>query len=129
MMFFAIIWLSVVSCFLAFYLNKKLTKFIIGNWRTQVHGLLAYTLTNMVRMMLVGGLHSLLRFSTLQLPLLFATELAFVLFMVFSLKNMMVLKLKAKMWFVMIFSGLRMVLQLLLFVQQQLKVVSSGTEI
>lgn len=77
----------------------------------------------------MGGLHSLLRFSTLQLPLLFATELAFVLFMVFSLKNMMVLKLKAKMWFVMIFSGLRMVLQLLLFVQQQLKVVSSGTEI
>jgi hypothetical protein len=129
LVFFAIIWLSVVSCFLAYYLNKKLTKFIIGNWRTQVHGLLAYSLTNVVRMLIIGALHSFLRNSNLQLPLLFAVEASFILFLMISIKSMMIHKLKAKLWFVIIFSVLRMALQILLYLQQQLGIVNAGTAV
>jgi hypothetical protein len=69
-LYFIIIWLSVVSCFMAYYINKKLTKYILDNWRTRVNGLLAYSLTNAIRMLIFGAVHSLLRHSSLQLPLL-----------------------------------------------------------
>jgi len=71
--YFFIIWFSVVSSFLCFYLNKKLTKYILDNWRTRVFGLLTYSITNAVRMVLLGALHSLLRSHDLQLPILMGT--------------------------------------------------------
>ena len=49
LLYFLIIWLSIASSFIAFFLNKKLVKYIIGNWRTRIPGLIVYSLTNMVR--------------------------------------------------------------------------------
>lgn len=125
--FFFIIWLSVVSCFVAYYLNKKLTKYIVGNWRTCVEGLLAYTLTNTVRLLLMGAIHSLLRGKAYQLPILFAIEGLYFLFMMLSLKRLMIHRLKAKLWFVMIFSLLRIVLQIILYVQDRLCLIGSDS--
>ena len=68
--YFFIIWFAVVSCFLSYYLSRKLTKYILDNWRTRVKGLLTYSLSNTFRMLVFGGLHSLLRSHPAQLPLL-----------------------------------------------------------
>lgn len=69
--FFFIFLFSVVSCFLSYYLCKKLSKYIIDNWRTRVQGLLCYSVCNFVRMLLFGCLHNLLRSSgTIQLQAL-----------------------------------------------------------
>ena len=70
LVYFLAIWLSVVSCFLSFYLNKKLAKYILDNWRSRVHGLLTYSITNAIRMLIFGAIHSLLRNHPCQLPLL-----------------------------------------------------------
>ena len=61
LVYFIVIWLAVVSCFLSYYYNKKLTKYILDNWRTRVLGLLSYSLTNAFRMIIFGAIHSLLR--------------------------------------------------------------------
>ena len=73
MIYFIIIWFAVVSCFLSYYINKKLTKYILDNWRTRVMGLLTYSLSNAFRMLIFGGIHSLLRAHPAQLPILFGS--------------------------------------------------------
>ena len=70
--YFIIIWSSVVSTFLAYWLSRKLAKYVLDNWKTRIHGLLAASLINSVRMLVLGGIHSLLRSHSAQLPLLFA---------------------------------------------------------
>ena len=59
--FFFIFFASVVSCFMSYYLCKKLSKYILDNWRTKVHGLLCYSISNFGRMLVFGCLHNLLR--------------------------------------------------------------------
>ena len=68
--YFFVLWFAVVSCFLCYYINRKLTKYILDNWRTRVFGLLTYSITNAIRMLILGAIHSLLRSHHLQLPLL-----------------------------------------------------------
>jgi hypothetical protein len=70
LIYFIIIWVSVVSSFMAYYLNRKLAKYIIDNWRSRVQGLIAFSITNAVRMMLFGAVHSLMRSHPWQLPVL-----------------------------------------------------------
>ena len=68
--YFVIIFVSVVSCFMAYWLSRRLAKYLLDNWKTKLYGLLAYSLTNAVRMLVLGALHSLLRSHPAQLPLL-----------------------------------------------------------
>lgn len=59
---FFILWLSMASCFLAYYFSRKLSKYVLDNWRTRVNGLLSYSLSNAARMIIFGAIHSLLRY-------------------------------------------------------------------
>lgn len=118
LLYFFIIWFSVVSSFLSYYLNKKLTKYILDNWRTRVVGLLTYSLTNTIRMMVFGAIHSLLRSSSAQLPILFATEILYVGFMILTMSYWRVHKVSYKVWFTVTFTMLRICLILSLMLQQ-----------
>ena len=118
LIYFFIIWFSVVSCFLCYYLNKKLTKYILDNWRTRVFGLLAYSLTNAIRMLVFGAIHSLLRTSYWQLPLLLGFELVYAAFFVLSMSYWKIHKLAYKVWFTVVFSLLRICLLVMLWFQQ-----------
>jgi len=129
LLYFAILWLSIVSCFLAFYINKKLTKYILDNWRTRVYGLLAYSLTNAVRMLIFGAVHSLLRSSPLQLPILMFLEVIFSLFLFLSLRVWLFHKVTFKIWLSIAFSMLRLCLQIILCIQQAKGVVGSGNAV
>ena len=71
LVFFFVTWFSVVSCFLAYWLSRQLSEYILDNWRTRMRGLLTYSMMNTVRMLIFGGIHSLLRSHWVQLPLLF----------------------------------------------------------
>ena len=68
--YFFVVWFSVVSCFLSYFLNRRLTKYILDNWKIRVKGLLGFSLTNAVRMLIFGAVHSLLRSHSSQLPIL-----------------------------------------------------------
>ena len=61
LIYFFIIWFSVVSIFLCYYLSRKCSKYILNNWRTRINGLISYSVTNAVRMLVFGAVHSLLR--------------------------------------------------------------------
>ena len=117
MIYFLIIWISVVSCFLCYYLNRKLTKYILDNWKTRVQGLLTYSLTNAARMMIFGAIHSLLRSSHLQLPLLFGAELTYIVLILLMMRYWRAHKVSYKVWFSVVFALLRMCLQLILWSQ------------
>ena len=56
MIYFFVVWFSVVSCFLAYWMSRRLAKYILDNWRTRVYGLLSYSLTNAVRMLVTGAI-------------------------------------------------------------------------
>jgi hypothetical protein len=71
LIYFLVIWFSVVSCFLSYYFNTKLAKYVLDNWKTSIIGMLTFSLTNAVRLLVTGALHSLLRNHSLVLPILF----------------------------------------------------------
>jgi hypothetical protein len=124
---FLVLWLAIVSCFLAFYLHRKLTKYILDNWRSSVRGLLSYFLVNAIRMLVFGALHSLLRDHPAQLPSLMLAEAIFVVFLVSSMRRLRAHRAAFKVWFTVGFALLRMALQLSLLVQQMKQVVGTGT--
>lgn len=126
-LYFIILWLTIVSSFIAYYLNKKLTKYIIGNWRSRVEGLLAYSVSNAIRMLIFGAIHSLLRSHSLQLPLLLLFEVLFLVFLFFSLTVKAFYKVNFKIWFNIIFGLLRVSLQATLIIQQKYNIVGSGS--
>ena len=68
--YFFIIQIAVVSSFMSYYLNHRLTEYILDNWKTKVTGLIAFSITNACRMLLFGALHSLLRYHPAQLQYL-----------------------------------------------------------
>jgi hypothetical protein len=127
--YFFIIWLSVVSCFLAYYLNKKLAKYILDNWKSRVHGLLVFSLVNAVRMLVFGAVHSLLRCNHLQLPLLLTLEITYVFLILFSMRKWQLHRVTYKIWFSIIFSVFRICLQIMLIIQDNLGVAGSGTSV
>ena len=116
--YFVIIWTSVVSCFLAYWLSRRLAKYLLGNWRTKLYGLLAYSLPNTVRMLVLGALHSLLRSHPAQLPLLLSAEVVFVAFLVFCMGYWRAHRVAFKIWFTVLFSMLRMGIQIIMIFQQ-----------
>jgi hypothetical protein len=122
---FAVLSSAVVSAFLAFYFHRKLAKYVLDHWRSRVDGLLAYSLMNVVRMLLFGAVHSLLRSHPVQLPLLLATETLFVAFLV-SMRSLRAHKAAYKIWFAVCFALFRMVLLSVLIVQQKLSIVQTG---
>ena len=63
LIFFVVIFLSIVSCFLAYWKSSHLAKYILDNWKARL-------LTNTVRMLILGGIHSLLRSHSAHLPIL-----------------------------------------------------------
>ena len=83
--YFFIIWISVVSCFLAYWLSRRVAKYILGNWRTRLHGLLACSMINISRALVLGGIHSLLRSHSIQLPLLLGCEVSYIVFLLLSM--------------------------------------------
>ena len=119
--YFVIIWVSVVSCFLAYWLSRRLAKYLLDNWRTKLYGLLAYSLTNTVRMLILGALHSLLRSHPTQLPLLLSAEAIYVTFLVFCMSYWRAHRVSFKIWFTVFFSMLRMGMQAILIIQQSLR--------
>ena len=121
MFYFVIIWTSVVSCFLAYWLSRRLAKYLLDAWKTKLYGLLAYSLTNIVRMLVFGALHSLLRSHPAQLPLLLSAEVIYVAFLIFCMGYWRAHRVSFKIWFTVIFSMLRMGMQTILIVQQNLR--------
>ena len=83
LIFFIVIWVSVVSGFLAFWMSRKLAHYLLDNWKTRLRGLLAHCLTNTIRMFIIGAIHSLLRSHPAQLPLLLSIELLYIFFLIF----------------------------------------------
>ena len=120
MLYFIIIWFAVVSCFLSYYINKKLTEYILDNWRTRVMGLLTYSLSNAFRMLIFGGIHSLLRAHPSQLPLLFGCEILYISFLIALMNYWSLHKVAYKVWFSVFFAGVRMCMQVIFFSIQQL---------
>ena len=110
--YFFIIWFAVVSCFLSYYLNKRLTKYILNNWRTRVKGLLTYSLSNTFRMLVFGGIHSLLRSHPAQLPLLMGAEAVYIVLMLFPMRYWRIHEVAYKVWFAIFFAALRICLQI-----------------
>jgi hypothetical protein len=85
---FVFLWIALVSSFLAYYLSRKLSKYVLDNWRTRINGLLSYSLSNAVRMIIMGAAHSLLRFDYLyQLPALMAAEGSYAVFLVLVMRK------------------------------------------
>ena len=125
LLYFVIIWGCIVSSFMAYYLNKKLAKYIIDNWRSRVEGLLAYSITNAIRLMIFGAIHSLMRRSSMQLPFLMLFETIFVIFLLYSIKKIFH-KINFKIWFSIVFSFLRISLQAILWIQQKYSLVNNN---
>lgn len=116
---FLALWFSIITCFLAYYIYKKLSKYVLDNWRTKVKGLLSYSLSNAVRLLILGFIHCFFRFNwDLQLKLLMIVEGLFIIFLGFILKARKMHKAEFKVWFNIIFSLLRFLLQLILYLQQ-----------
>ena len=128
LIYFVIIWVSVVSSFLCYYLNKKLTKFVIDYWRTKINGLLAFSLVNTVRHLVMGALHSLLRSHSLQLPLLLGTEVVYMLFLLMMMKYWKTTKVAYRVWFTCIFIMLRVFLLIVLIVMQSVNPEAGSAE-
>jgi hypothetical protein len=86
MLYFLIIFFSVTSVFLVYWLSKRLAKYLLDNWKTKLNGLLAHSLVNAIRMLITGGIHSLLRSSHLQLPLLLSMDVLYIVVLILSMK-------------------------------------------
>ena len=126
--YFFIIWFAVVSCFLSYYVNKRLTKYILDNWRTRVMGLLTYSLSNAFRMLVFGGINSLLRSHPAQLPFLMGAEFVYVTFMLLLMRSWRVHKVAYKVWFAVIFAGIRICMQIIFYSIQLSGGISSRTD-
>jgi hypothetical protein len=122
--YFLIIWFAVISCFLA---KKRLAQYILDSWRTSFKGLLAFSLTNTVRSLALGALHSLLRDHPLQLPLLFGVETVYLIIMLLSMGYWRAHMVSFKVSFNVGFALLRMALQATLYLQQSEYLVGSGS--
>ena len=109
--FFVVVFFSVVSCFLSYWLSRSLAKYILDNWRTRIYGLLAYSITNAVRMLLLGGIHSLLRSDSAQLPILLGCEVSYICFLVLSMSYWKAHHVSSKVWFAVIFAFIRVLIQ------------------
>jgi hypothetical protein len=116
--YFLVLWLSIASNFLAFRLHKKLAKYALDPWRTRIVGLLSYYRANVLRMLIFGALHSLLRNHPAQLPLLMLAEAFFVVFLVFSMRCWRAHRAAFKIWLAVSFALLRIALQITLIIQQ-----------
>jgi hypothetical protein len=125
-MHFVVLWLAIVSSFLAYYLQKKLVTYVLDPWRTRVVGLLSYFMANVLRMLILGALHSLLRSQLVQLPLLMLAEVSFVVFLIMSMRRWRAHMITFKIWIVVCFTLLRIALQLSLFFQQLENVTGMG---
>ena len=123
--YFFVIWFAVVSCFLSYYLTKRLTQYILDNWRTRVKGLLTYSLSNTFRMLVFGGLHSLLRSHPAQLPLLMGAEVVYIVLMIFFMRYWRIHEVAYKVWFAILFAALRICLQISFLSIQAQGVLSS----
>lgn len=116
--YFLVIWFSVVSTFLAYWLSRKLAKYVLDNWRTRIHGLLAASLITSCRMLIMGGTHSLLRSHSAQLPILLGIEVVYVSVFLFFMKFWRAHKVAYRIWFTVCFALLRTCLLVLLILQQ-----------
>ena len=117
--YLCVFWVSVVSCFLAYWLSRHLGKNILKNWRVRLNGLLAYSLINTMRMLVFGGIHSLLRSHPIQLPLLLGSEVLYVMFLLFCMNFWRAHMVIWKILFTISFSFLRMAIQFILIFQQR----------
>jgi len=124
--YFLIVWLSIASCFLAYFFNKKLVKYILDNWRTRIYGLLAFSLVNAIRNVVFGAIHSLLRSHVAQLPLLMVFEISYIVFLLLSMNKWRLHRVTFKIWFSIFFSAFRICLQILLIVQQNEGLAGTG---
>jgi len=127
LLYFLIVWFSVVSTFLAYWLSRRLAKYVLDNWRTRIHGLLAASLVSSCRMLLMGGLHSLLRSHSLQLPLLLGVEVLYVAVLLVFMKFWKSHRVAYRIWFTVSFALLRVLLLALLIVQQGQGVVGTDS--
>lgn len=122
---FAVLWIAITSSFLAYYLSRKLCKYVLDNWRTRINGLLSYSISNAVRMIVLGALHSFLRFDyLLQLPALMTAELIYIVFLIMVMRKWKTHKVEFKVWLGLIFTALRLILLIILFLQQHIEVIS-----
>ena len=129
LVYFLILWVSVVSCFIAYYLSRKLTKYVLDNWRTRIYGLFSFSLGTTLRMLIFGALHSFLRFNVrLQLICLLIAEICYIGIMCAVMKFWRSHKVEFKAWFTIFFAFLRVVLISALFLQQQTGVIGSEVE-
>ena len=128
LLYFFLIWFSVVSCFLAYWMTRKLAMYLLDNWRTKVYGLIAYSLTNTVRMLVLGAIHSLLRTSSTQLPLLLSAEAIYIAFLIFCMSYWRAHRVAFKVWFTVCFAMLRIALQGVLMLQQR-GCMGTGSEV
>ena len=129
LLYFFIVWFSVVSCFLAYWMTRNLAKYLLDNWRTRIHGLLAYSFTNIIRMLVFGGIHSLLRSSSLQLPLLLSAEIVYVVFLIVCMSYWRSHKVAFKVWFSVCFALMRICLQGVMIIQERGCIPGSGSEV
>ena len=127
MIYFFVVWFSVVSSFLAYWMSRRLAKYILDNWKTKIYGLLSYSLVNAVRMIALGAIHSLMRSHSFQLPLLLIIQTFYVLFFIFSMNYWKAHRVSFKIWFTVVFSLLRIALQTVLILQQKGELVGSGS--
>jgi hypothetical protein len=123
---FLVLWFAIASSFLAFCLRKKLAKYIIDPWRSRIVGLLSYSMANVIRILIFGALHSLLRSHPAQLPLLMLTEASFVVFLILLMSRKRANKVVFKVWLTIYFALIRIALQITPFFQQLANVVDTG---
>ena len=129
LLYFIVLLASVVSCFFAFWTARRLSEYLLDNWRTRVRGLLAHSLTGAVRALVLGAVHSLLRESPFQLPLLLGVEVLYVALLVLFMSYWRAHRVAFRVCFAVCFSLLRIALQGVLIVQQRGGVVGTGSEV
>ena len=127
LVFFFVVWLSVVSCFLAYWLTRRLSEYILDNWRVRVRGLLSFSLANASRMLVFGALHSLLRDHWAQLPLLLGCEALYALSLALCMGYWRAHNIAFRAVFTLCFSLGRMALQLVLIFQQRNGLPGTGS--
>ena len=125
--FFFVTWFSVVSCFLAYWLSRRLSEYILDNWKVRVRGLLSFSLANTGRMLVFGAIHSLLRDHPAQLPLLLGCEALYALVLALCMGHWRAHNVAFRIIFTLCFSLGRMAIQLVLIFQQHYGLPGSGS--
>ena len=128
--YFFILWFSIVSTFLAYSFSRKIAKYMLDNWRTRVNGILGFSLSNAIRMLVFGAIHCFLRDDyNFQLTALITTETIYVLCLLMMMKFWKNHKVCFKIWFTIIFAVLRILLQFTFFYQQKYALVGTNTKV